>query len=123
MITRLVWLIAGFLFFAPAYLHAQGVITVEIQNVQLVRSLAGVVHDPADSPMASVLVEERSPDWKEPLRSTKTDAAGKFALAPIKGRGLYYLQLTMKGFNPLRVRVRVDPKRGKELRVSMEFST
>jgi hypothetical protein len=123
MITRLVWLFGGFLFFAPAYLHAQGVITVEIQNVQLVRSLAGVVCDPADSPMAGVLVEEFSSDWKETLRLTTTDATGSFALAPIKGRGIYYLQLTFKGFNPLRVRVKVDPKRGKELRVNMNIST
>jgi hypothetical protein len=122
MIARLVWLVGGFLLFAPAYLHAQGVVTEEIPNVQLVRSLAAVVQDAADSPMAGVLVEEFSSDWNKALRSTKTGATGRFTFAQVKGRDVYYLQLTMKGFNPLRVRVKVDPQRGKELRVNMKIS-
>ncbi len=123
MIARLLSLVGSFLFLVPACVRAQGVSVIEYQNVQLARSLAAVVHDPADFPMPGVLVEEFTSDWKESLRSTNTDAAGGFTFAPVKGRAVYYLQLTMKGFNPLRVRVKVDPKRGKDLRVKMVLST
>jgi hypothetical protein len=123
MTTRLLWFVVGFLFSVPVDLDAQGVAIIEIENVQLARSLAAVVHDPAGFPMASVLVEELSSDWKESLRSTKTDATGAFTFAPVKGRDIYYFQLTLKGFNPLRLRVKLDRKRGKELQLQMEFST
>lgn len=123
MITRLIWLAGSFLFLVPAHVNAQGVSIIEYQNVQLAGSLAAVVHDPADFPMAGVLVEEFTSDWKESLRTTHTDAAGGFTFVPVKGRVVYYLQLTMKGFNPLRVRVKVEPKRGKDLQLKMVLST
>jgi hypothetical protein len=122
MIIRMVWFV-GTLLFVPSFLDAQGVAIIEIQNVQLVRSLAAMVHDSAGLPMAGVLVEEFNSDWKEPLRSTKTNAAGSFTFPSVKDRDVYYLQLTMKNFNPLRIRVKVDPKRGKELQLKMEVST
>jgi hypothetical protein len=107
----------------PAPVGAQGVTTVEIENVQLVRSLTGVVHDAAGSPMPGVLVEELSSDWKESLRSTRTDAAGVFRFSRVKGRDIYHFQLRTKAFNPLRVRVKVDRFRGKKLDLQMEVST
>jgi hypothetical protein len=97
--------------------------TIEIEKVQLARSLGAVVHDPTGSPIPGVLVEEFSSDWKESLRSTKTDASGSFTFAPVKGRGIYYLQLRMKGLDPLRVRVKLDAKRGKNLHLKMEVAT
>jgi len=123
MITRRVCFVGCFLFLISAHLHAQGVSIIEYQNVQLARSLAAVVYDPGHFPMAGVLVEEFSPDWEKSLRSTRTDAAGGFTFAPVKGRAVYYLQLRMEGFNPLRVRVKVDPKRGKDLQLKMVLST
>jgi hypothetical protein len=120
--SRLICFIASFLFLVPVHLDAQYEI-VEIENVQVARSLAAVVHDPAHSPIPGVLVEELSSDWKESLRSTKTDAAGCFTFAPVKGRDVYYLQLTVDGFDPLRVRVKVDPKRGKKLQLKMKLGT
>jgi hypothetical protein len=122
MSARLFWLVSGLLLFAPARVQAQGVATIEIQNVQLARSLAAVVQDPTDSPIAGVLVEEVTSDWKKTLRSTTTDASGRFTFAQVKGRDVYYFRLTIKNFNQLRVRVKVDPKRGKELRLRMEIS-
>lgn len=123
MVNRLRWFVAGFLFLVPSHAHAQGVSIIEIEKVQLARSLAAVVRDPANHPIPGVLVEELSSDWKESLRSTKTDAAGRFTFAPVNGRDVYYLQLTLNGFDPLRVRVKVDPKRGKKLRLKMELGT
>ncbi len=123
MTARLRWFIVSLLFFVPVHVDAQGVVIIEIENVQLVRSLAAVVHDPAGFPMAGVLVEELSSDWKTTLRSTMTDPMGAFAFVPVKGRDVYYFQLTLKEFNPLRVRVKVDRKHGKELQLQMELST
>jgi hypothetical protein len=123
MITRLLWLIAGLLFCAPVCLHAQGVATIEIQNVQWARSLGAIVLDATGSPISGVLVEEFSSDWKESLRSTKTDTSGSFTFAPVKGRGIYYLQLRMNGLDPLRVRVKLDAKRGKNLHLKMEVAS
>lgn len=122
MFNRIVWLSASFLFLMPIHLCGQSA-TIEIENVQLARSLSAVVSDPAGSPIPGVVVEELSSDWKESLRSTKTDAAGGFTFAPVKGRDVYYLQFRMNGFNPLRVRVKIDLKRGKKLQLKMEIAT
>jgi hypothetical protein len=92
MFNRLLWLCASFIFLVPIHLHAQYQIIV-IEKVQLATSLAAVVTDITGSPMPGVLVEEFSSDWKQSLRSTKTDAKGRFTLAPVKGRDVYYLQL------------------------------
>ena len=117
------WFVATFLLLVPAHLNGQGVSVIEIGNVQLARSLAGVVQDPKGSPMAGVLVEEVSPDWKHSLRSARTDAAGSFSFTPVKGRKIYYLQLRMDGFDPLRVRIKVDRKNGNELKLRMVVSS
>jgi len=122
MITRLVWFV-GSLLLVPAFLDAQGVATIEIQNVQLARSLGAVVHDSAGFPMAGVLVEEFTSDWKESLRSTKTDATGRFTFTRVKGRDVYYLQLRMDGFNPLRVRVKINQMLGKNLQLKLNIAT
>jgi Carboxypeptidase regulatory-like domain len=97
--------------------------TVEIVRVQLADSLSGLVRDPAGAPVPKVIVQESSPDWKRPLRSTQTDPHGVFSLTPVHGRRVYYLQLSARGFNPLRVRVQVDPKRGGKLRLKLYLAT
>jgi hypothetical protein len=122
MFTRIVWLLASFLFLAPIHLYGQNA-TIEIEDVQGVRSVAAVVHGPTGSPIPGVSVEEFSSAWKESLRSTKTDTAGGFTFAPATARGIYYLQFRMNGFNPLRVRLKLDPKRGKNLQLKMEVAT
>ena len=122
MLNRIVWLFASFLFLVPIHAYGQYT-TIEIEDLQVVRSVAAVVHDPTGSPISGVLVEEFNSDWKESLRSTKTDTAGGFTFAYVKGRGIYYLQLRMNGFNPLRVRVKLDPKHGKNLQLKMEVAT
>ncbi len=82
----------------------------------------GVVLDPTGSPIQGVLVEVSSSNWKESLRSTGTGATGGFAFAP-KCRGIYYLQLRMNGLDSVRVRVKIDPKRGSNLRLKLEVVT
>lgn len=121
MFNRILCLCICFLFLVPV-LHAQSQI-IEIEKVQLAGSLAAMVTDPAGSPMPGVLVEEFTSDWKQALRSTKTDAKGGFTFAPVRGRDLYYLQLKIDGFDPLRVRMKIDPKQSKKLRLKLELAT
>jgi hypothetical protein len=71
--THLRLFVGLLLLFVSTQLHTQGISIIEIGNVQLARSLAAKVHDSAGSPIAGVLVEELSTDWKTLLRSTKTD--------------------------------------------------
>jgi hypothetical protein len=122
MLNRLRWLSFGFLLLVPIHLHAQYQ-TIEIEKVQLARSLAALVLDPAGSPIPGVLVEEFGSDWKESLRTTRTDSAGRFSFAPVKGHEVYHLELRMNGFDPLRVRVKIDPKQGKNLQLKLEVAT
>jgi hypothetical protein len=122
MLNRLLWLLFSFLFLVPIQLYAQYA-TIEIEKVQLARSLAAVVLDPAGYPIPGVLVEEFSSDWKQSLRSTKTNTTGGFTFAPVKGRDVYYLQLRIDGFDPLRLRVKIDHKQGKNLRLKLELAT
>jgi hypothetical protein len=122
MLNRLLGLAFRFLVLVPIHLHAQYQI-IEIERVQLARSLDAEVFDPGGSPISGALVEEFSSEWKEVLRTTKTDATGKFSFAPVKGRDVYYIQLSMDGFDPLRIRLKIDPKKGKNLRLKLKVAT
>jgi hypothetical protein len=75
----------------PIGLRAGGVETVEISNVQFARSPSAVLIDPSGSPIDGAVAEEFSADWKQTLRSTRTDASGAFTMAPVKHRKLYYI--------------------------------
>jgi Carboxypeptidase regulatory-like domain len=97
--------------------------TVEIADLQLSSSLSGLVQDPAGTPIPNAMVQELSSDWKRQLRSTQSDSIGVFSLAPVQERRIYYLQVSARGFNPLRVRVQVDPKRGGKLRLKLYLAT
>jgi Carboxypeptidase regulatory-like domain len=122
MLSRLLWLCVSFLFLVPIHLYDQYQ-TIEIEKVQLARSLTAEVLDPAGCPISEALVEEFSSDWKESLRTTKTDATGRFSFAAVKGRDVYYLQIRVDGFDPLRFRVKIDLKQDKNLRLKLEVAT
>jgi hypothetical protein len=96
---------------------------VELADVQLAKSLSAVVQDPVGSPLTNVLVQEFSPDWKTVLRTSATDNHGRLSLATVQGRKIYCLQLSMPGFDPLRVRVQVDRKRGTSLKLKLTLAT
>jgi hypothetical protein len=91
----------------------------EIIELQLQHSkcLCGVVTYANGDPAQNARVEEFGPDWKEALRSTNTGSDGQFALAPVKGRHVYYLQVSARapGVNPLRVPVQISRFRGTKL--------
>src|SRR5690242_7412103 len=121
MLIRILAVYLGFILLMPTHLHAQFQI-IEIEKVQVATSLSAVVTDFAGRRMQDVLVEEFSSDWNQSLRSTKTDAKGRLAFSTVKGRDVYFLQLRANGFDPLRVRVKIDPKQGKKLRLKLEVA-
>ena len=96
---------------------------IELADLQLVKSLSAVVEDPAGSPLTSVLVQEFSSDWKTVLRTSATDSHGKFSLTSVQGRKIYFLQLSTPGFDPLRLRIQVDRKRGANLELKLTIAT
>jgi hypothetical protein len=57
------------------------------------------------------------------LRSAKTDPKGKFGFSDVTGRPVHYLQLTSKGFNLFRVRVKADHPFDNTLRIQMQVGT
>jgi len=96
---------------------------IELADVRLVKSLSAVVQDPVGSPLTNVLVQEFSSDWKTVLRTSATDDHGRFSLANVQGRKIYCLQLSTPGFDPLRLRVQVDRKRGANLKLKLTIAT
>ena len=86
-------------------------------RIQTVRTLQGVVKYGDNNPVAEAQVVEFASDWKRELRRTTTDSDGRFLLQPIKGRKIYYLQISESraGMNPLRVPLRLSRWRGKKV--------
>jgi hypothetical protein len=96
---------------------------IELADVQSAKSLSAVIQDPTGFPLAKVLVEEFSSDWKTLLRTTATDKHGRFSLATEQRRNIYYIQLSSPGFDPLRVRIQVDRKGGRNLELKLVIAT
>jgi hypothetical protein len=102
-----------------------GVEIVEIGNAQIIKSLGGTVADPADSPLSNVQVVEVTPDWQTTIRSTTTDAKGRWSLPVVSGRRTYLLRFITKQccFNEVRCRVKLNNRKGKELHITLPLST
>jgi hypothetical protein len=115
-------LAAASLLLSPCF---AGVETVEIGNVQFTKTPGGIVTDPADSPLADVQVIEVRSDWQTTIRSTRTDAEGRWSLTPVPGQGIYFFRFITKQccFNEVRCRVKLNKRKGKELRISLPLST
>jgi hypothetical protein len=110
----------GLVVCGPKRLVAQGNVTIQAEKVMAASSLSAVVIDPNDNPMQGVLVEEMGENWKGLLRSTRTDATGRFSFAPVKGRKIYYFMLTIPNFDQLQFRMRVSVFSRKPLKVRMK---
>jgi hypothetical protein len=108
--------------FLPTALNAQNQM-VEISNLQLANSVFATVQDQTGHPVPGVAIEEYDAGWKQPLRSTTSDGTGKFSFAPVTGRKIYYLQLSARGLNPLRVRIRLVHRHRPTLRLQITVAT
>jgi hypothetical protein len=84
--------------------------------LQTLKALRGIVLYPNGDTVKGAKVAELTSDWKTELRTTTTDSEGHFNLAPVKGRKVYYLQVTVPGaagVNPLRVPAKLNRLWGK----------
>lgn len=95
---------------------------IEIEELQLLKSTAGVVIDASGAAIPNVTVEERSNDWKIVFRTTHTDEKGRFHFSRDPKR-VVYLEFSSPGFNRLRIRVRLDKKGEAKLAVKMSIAT
>ena len=95
---------------------------VEVEEVQLSKSSAGVVIDPSGATISNVTIEERSDDWKIVLRTTHSDEEGRFHFSWHPNR-IVHLEFSSPGFNRLRIRVRLDQKGEAKLLVKMSIAT
>jgi hypothetical protein len=109
--------------------------------------LAGVVVDTAGSPVSGVLVQECdasfSPrplldpaekltpmtmlwdcrrDPKHVIASTKTDANGRFLFPQTKKTKTHYLQLSLDGFDPMEIVVKLSPFSRSEPHIQMHVA-
>ena len=107
---------------SPTFAHA-GIDVIEIEKIQLANSLSGMVMDQRGFAVPGARVDEMSPGWKQVLRSTKADDKGRFILAPVRGRKIYYLQVSYPNFDPLCVRVAISIKKGKALKLQLVVAT
>jgi hypothetical protein len=95
---------------------------IEIEELQLSKSTAGIVIDPSGAAIPNVTIEERSDDWKVVLRTTQTDEKGRFHFSRDPKR-VVHLEFSTPGFNRLRIRVRLDKKGDAKLAVKMYIAT
>jgi len=96
---------------------------VEIEKVQIVKSLSGVVSDTSGAPIPGATVAEVSSDLKTVIRSTVTDANGVFTLPPLHKGKVHHLTVSMKNFNPLVVHVKVSRWSSKLLDLKLHVAT
>lgn len=96
---------------------------IEIADVQLAKSLDATIQDTTGAPIPKALVQEFSADWKTVLRSTSTDTDGRFSFTPVRGRKIYFIQISAPGFDQLRFRLQVDVKRGTTLKLKLTIAT
>jgi hypothetical protein len=114
----LVWVIGLLLCiisFRPQLHAAEEIVELRLQTV---KALKGIVVYPSGEPVKGAKVAELTSDWKAELRVTSTDSEGRFSLAPVKGRKVYYLEITVPGVtgvNPLRVPTKINRLWGKRL--------
>jgi hypothetical protein len=95
---------------------------IEIEELQLSKTNAGVVVDPSGAAIPNVTIEERSDDWKIVFRTTRSDEKGRFHFSRDPNR-VVRLEFSSPGFDRLRIRVRLDKKGEAKLAVKMPIAT
>ena len=82
-------------------------VLITIKRPFQAQNLAGSVLDPAGAPVEGVLVEDCDATFTRILASTRTDREGRFTFSKAKSGSTHYLILSMNGFNPMHVTVRI----------------
>jgi carboxypeptidase family protein len=122
-----IWVLALIAFLArvSSPVSAQRVI-VEIDKIQVVRAISGVIRDPGGGPIPGVTVAELSADGMTVIQSTTTDQGGTFSIVPITKKKVYHLRISFDkspDFNPLIVHVRISRWTKKLLDLKLEIAT
>jgi len=125
-----------------------GIELITIKHSFHAHNLAGVVVDASGAPVAGVLVEECdasfSPrmvkdsagepvpelmlwdcdrDPKRVMASTTTDANGSFSFPQAKKAKAHYLHLSLRGFDPMQIVVKLSRLARSELHIQMHVAT
>jgi hypothetical protein len=100
-----------------------GTETIQIADIQFAKTLGGAIVDTNGSPIAGVQVFEVSTDQKTVLRSTTTDKDGKWSLTPAPGQKIYSMRFSCDGFHTLTVQIRLNRRKGKDLRFQLYVAT
>jgi hypothetical protein len=114
----LVWVIGLLLCVISFRPHVHAAEEIVELRLQTVKALKGVVVYPNGELVKGAKVAELTSDWKTELRVTSTDSEGRFSLAPVNGRKVYYLEITVPGaagVNPLRAPAKINWLWGKGL--------
>ena len=86
------------------------------------KSLEGYIIDSAGFTIPKVLVERVSSDWERRLDAVFTDSDGAFSFSNLP-EGVYYLRISMAGFDRLLIKVIVKKKAKAKLKLKLEVST
>ena len=96
---------------------------LEYAKVKKVGTLSGVVTDQTGAPIPGTQVSEMSDDWKTELRSTSTDAQGRWSLLPRSGIKSYRIRFAKDGFNQVWVRLRIKARNTTPLAITLPVAT
>lgn len=100
-----------------------GIETIEIARIQTVKSLSGVVRDTTGAPIAGATVTELSSDGKTVIRTTLTDKVGNFSLSQNTQNKVHHLKVSMNGFNPLLLHVKLSKWTSRHLVLTLYVAT
>ncbi len=97
--------------------------TIEYSRVFSVRHLAGVAVDPSGATVADVRVEICKVGWTDCFASTTNGTDGKFSFSGVPHQCLYYVKVSARGFDQLRMKVHQRFFARKELVVKLHIAT
>jgi len=120
-LTRLLVLLPAIAVFSNSALAEVEII--EIEEVQVVKSISGLVTDTSGAPIPGATVAEVSADWKTVIQSTIADKKGEFTLPQKHQSTIYHLMISMDNFNPLVVHVKVTTRTSKLLNLQLHVAT
>lgn len=87
------------------------------------KSLSGSVDDQSGSSLTDVRVREMSCDFKAEVRSTTTDANGRWSLYPFVSGKTYCIEFNKPNFNTERIRVKITKHGSETILVELPVAT
>ena len=85
------------------------------------QSITGVVNDPSGGPVPAVSVALMPESGGRPVQTTSTDVNGTFAFTRVR-TGHFYIDISLKGFQPEHIPVIVAARPPEPLTVSLKLS-